>query len=138
MDCIFCKIIHKGIPAQVIYENDKAIAVLDIHPRAPGHSVVLPKRHVQSVLELDEADIGPVFGAVKAATAMLKTALEPDGFNIGINQGRASGQAVDHLHIHVIPRWNNDGGSSIHAVVNNPPSETLEEIAARIKRGINH
>ncbi|MBI2591597.1 MAG: HIT family protein, partial [Candidatus Brennerbacteria bacterium] len=58
--------------------------------------------------------------------------LKPDGFTIGINHGEASGQAVDHLHIHIIPRWKNDGGGSIHGVVNNPPKESLEEIKKKI------
>jgi len=62
--------------------------------------------------------------------------LDPDGFTIGINHKEAAGQIINHLHIHIIPRWSNDGGGSIHSVVNNPPRENLEEIAALLKKSI--
>lgn len=130
--CLFCKIIKKEIPAEIIYEDNSAIAVLDVHPRALGHAMILPKSHVENILELADDEIGDVFKAVKKVAAILKKSLEPDGFTIGINHGRVSGQAVDHLHIHIMPRWRGDGGGSIHSVVDNPPKETLEEIKNKI------
>jgi|SRR3989344_4167601 len=119
MDCLFCKIIKKEIPAKVIFENEAAVAVLDIHPRAPGHTVVLPKHHAPVLIELTDEHVGPVFLAVKAVAKKLKNVLNYDGLTIGINQGREAGQEVDHLHIHLIPRWKNDGGGSIQSIVNN-------------------
>lgn len=120
MDCLFCKIIKKKIPSKIIYENEAAIAVLDIHPRAPGHTVVLPKHHAPILVELTDEHVGPVFLAVKEITKKLKTVLNCDGLTIGINQGRQAGQEIDHLHIHLIPRWGDDGGGSVQSIVNNP------------------
>jgi histidine triad (HIT) family protein len=132
MDCIFCKIGVKEIPSQMIYEDEHAFAILDITPRAPGHAMVMPKLHAATILELPESEIGPLFSAVKAVTAKLEKVMKPDGFTIGINHGDASGQTVKHLHVHVIPRWKNDGGGSIHSVVSNQPQEEIADIARRL------
>ncbi len=134
MDCLFCKIGNKQIGSQIVYEDDETLAFLDIHPRAPGHTVIIPKSHAESVLDLTEDLVGPTFLTVKKVVGILNKALKPSGFTIGINHGRVSGQVVDHLHIHVIPRFAGDGGSGIHSVVNNPPKEKLEEIIKKIKK----
>lgn len=132
MDCLFCKIIAKEIPSYIIYEDADALAVLDIQPRAPGHTMVLPKVHAATILELPGEKIGPVFAAVKAVAQKLKDVLSCDGLTIGINHGRVSGQLVDHLHIHLMPRWKDDGGLSIHSVVSNTPREPLEIIYKKL------
>lgn len=134
-DCLFCKIIRAEIPAHLIYEDPCAIAVLDAHPRAPGHSIILPKKHAETIIDLPDEDLRPTFLAVKTVAKKLKTMLHCDGLTIGINQGRVSGQMIDHLHIHVIPRWATDGGSSIHSVVSNPPKDPLAVIAKKINGG---
>lgn len=133
MDCLFCKIINKEIPAEIIYEDGEAVAFLDIHPRSPGHTVVLPRHHAENILDLPDEKIEGIFKAVKKVAELLNKSLMPDGFTIGINHGKVSGQTIDHLHIHIIPRWFNDGGGSVHDVVNNQPKESLEEISKKIK-----
>lgn len=133
MDCLFCKIISGDISGHIVYKDNDCIAVLDIQPRALGHVMVLPRRHAENILEVPSADLGAIFQGVQNVTALLKEKLGPDGFTIGINHGRVSGQTIDHLHIHVIPRWFSDKGGSIHSIVNNPPSESLEEIADKLK-----
>ncbi|OGM90646.1 hypothetical protein A3A20_00880 [Candidatus Wolfebacteria bacterium RIFCSPLOWO2_01_FULL_45_19] len=133
MDCLFCKISRREISAEIIYEDNDTMAFLDINPRAPGHTVVIPKQHAENILELTAGAVEPLFLTVKKVTAMLKKAFEPDGFTIGINHGKASGQAVDHLHVHIFSRWRDDGGGSVHSVVDNPPKESLEEIALKLK-----
>jgi len=130
-DCIFCKIGTKEVPAKVVYEDEHTFAVLDIHPRAPGHSMVIPKVHAPNILELPEEEITPLFAAVKKVMKLLKNSLNPDGFTIGINQGKASGQEVDHLHVHVMPRWVSDKGGSIQSAVNNPSD--VEEIWEKLR-----
>lgn len=132
MECLFCKIAGGAIPAEVIYEDDSVMGLLDINPKAPGHSFLIPKKHRETILDLDESETGHMFVAVANVTALLKKALAPDGFTIGINQGRASGQTIDHLHVHVIPRWLNDRGGSIHSVVSNAPQESVHEMKERI------
>lgn len=132
MDCLFCKIVAHEISADVVYEDERVLGILDIHPVAPGHVMVIPKVHSENLTDLPDAEVGPVFMAVKTVLGKLKSALSPDGFTIGINHGKVSGQVIDHLHIHLIPRFNGDGGQSIHSVVSNPPKESLAEIKKRI------
>ena len=131
--CIFCKIIQTQIPAESIYEDNNAVAILDVHPRSPGHTMILPKAHAENILDLPEDKINGVFQAVKKVTELLKQTLEPDGFTIGINHGKVSGQTVEHLHIHIMPRWNDDAGGSVHDVVDKPSKEPLEKLAAKIR-----
>ncbi len=133
-DCFFCKVINKEVPLWDIYEDESALVILDIHPKSPGHVMVLPKVHAETILELPDGEIEGVFRAVKKTTELLNKSLAPDGFTIGINHGKVSGQTVGHLHIHVIPRWFNDGGGSVHDVVNNPPKESLDEIKSLIEK----
>jgi len=135
MDCIFCKIINKEIDSKIIYEDSQNLAFLDIHPHAPGHTVIIPKKHAKTILELDASEIKDLFMALKNTLEIIQKALNPDGFTIGINHGESAGQAIPHLHIHLIPRFKNDGGGSIHSVVLNKPKESIEEIYNKIKYG---
>lgn len=133
--CLFCEIIQKEREAKIVYENEAIVAVLDVMPVAPGHTLVLPKKHVETILDLSDEELGSVFGSVRDVTKLLKEKLSPDGFTIGINHGKASGQAVEHLHIHIVPRRHNDGGGSFHSIFSRKSSgnsESLEEIHQRI------
>ncbi len=134
-DCLFCKIIAKQIPAQIVYEDDHAFAFLDIHPHAPGHTMVIPKVHAPNLLELPTNEVGSLFAAVQHVVGMLSKSLAPDGITMGANQGRASGQEVDHLHVHLMPRWHGDGGHAVQTVVNNMPKESLDEMLKKILKG---
>jgi len=124
MNCIFCKIAQKEIACDIIYEDDTTFAFLDIEPRAPGHTIVIPKIHAATITDLSDKDIASLFKTVKTVVSLLKHARAPDGFTIGINHGESAGQVVQHIHIHIIPRWRNDGGISIQGVVNNKQQET--------------
>ena len=132
-ECLFCKIVKKHIPALIIHEDADTVAFLDIHPRAPGHAMVIHKIHSESILDLPDRNVESLFLSVKKVTAIISRALRPDGFTIGVNHGKVSGQAIDHLHIHIIPRFMGDGGKSLHSVVDNAPKESLQEIAEKIK-----
>jgi len=131
-DCLFCKIVGKFVPAAVVYEDDHAIAFLDIMPHSPGHTMVIPKYHAPNILELPDAEVAPLFLAVKRVAELLSKKLKPDGITIGANQGRASGQEVDHLHVHLMPRWHGDKGAAVQSLVNNPPKESNEEMRRKI------
>ena len=133
-ECVFCKIVRGELPAAKIYEGERSLAFLDINPISPGHTLVIPKEHASSLVELDEATTADVFNAVRMVMRMLKVALHPDGFNIGINDGKAAGQEIMHVHVNVIPRYEGDGGKPVQSIVRNPPRESLEEIAEKIKR----
>ncbi|HTY39806.1 MAG TPA: HIT family protein [Candidatus Paceibacterota bacterium] len=131
-DCLFCKIIRKELPANVIYEDPKTMAFLDVMPRAKGHTVIISKTHSETLDGLPEGEVAPLFETLRRVSSHLAEVLRADGLTIGINQGIVSGQTIPHLHIHVMPRFSGDGGGSIHSVVNHPPKESLAEIAERI------
>lgn len=138
MACLFCRIVSGEIPAERIYEDDHALAFLDIHPRAPGHTMVIPKVHAPNILELPQTEVPGLFLAVQKLAGAVQSGLGAPGLTIGINQGRVSGQEVDHLHVHLLPRFADDGGGAIQSVVNNPSAESLPEISQKIKNHINH
>lgn len=133
MDCLFCRIAKREIPSEIIYDDAATVAFLDIHPRAIGHAVIIPRDHVENILDLPDQKIAPVFLTVKKVSAILNKALNPSGFTIGINHGKVSGQMIDHLHVHIIPRFDNDGGHSLHSVVDCPPQEDVASVARRIR-----
>ncbi|EKE06723.1 MAG: hypothetical protein ACD_18C00295G0008 [uncultured bacterium] len=133
-DCIFCKIIVGEIPNYTIYEDDFALAFLDITPRTKGHTLVIPKVHAENLLELDEKYAEKLLVTVKKTQEKLNDVLKPDGYNVGWNHGKAGGQLVPHLHIHIMPRYNNDGGANMHAIVNNPGDESVEEVYKLFKK----
>ena len=103
MDCLFCKIVDGSIPATRVYEDESVIAFRDIHPQAPVHLLVVPKRHIQSLAETenphDEVLLGHLLAAV--ATIAREEKLEK-GYRVAINTGPDGGQTVDHLHLHLL------------------------------------
>jgi len=131
-NCLFCKIVTKNISVAAIYEDALSLAFLDIHPVASGHTLVIPKIHIENILDLPDNQVESFFQVVKKVVALLQERLEPRGFTIGINHGRISGQTIDHLHVHIVPRYEGDKGGSLHSVVNNPPQESLEAIQAKL------
>lgn len=132
-ECLFCKIARKEISVEtMIYEDDEAMAFLDIHPCAPGHALVIPKYHAATLAELPEQELQPLFSAVQKVARVISSRLGADGITVGINQGKAAGQEVGHLHVHLIPRWDGDGGGSVQTIVNNAPKESLVQIAKKL------
>ena len=107
--CIFCKIIKGELPSEKIYEDDKVLAILDIRPVSPGHTLVMPKEHVSALTDADDSIMGELMPVVKKVAGGVMTGTNSEGFNVNINNGRAAGQIVDHLHIHIIPRRTGDG-----------------------------
>jgi histidine triad (HIT) family protein len=132
-DCVFCKIAQKEISVYLVSESDNFVAFLDIHPHAPGHTLVIPKEHFPNLKELPTELGQELVRIIKETEQILVTALKTTDFTLGINEGPLAGQAVLHLHFHLIPRFKNDGGGSIHSVVFNQPQESLEEIYQKIK-----
>lgn len=85
-----------------------AVAVRDGHPVSPGHTLVIPKRHVASLADITEHEAAALWSVLATARAQIQRELEPNGYNIGVNDGRAAGQTVMHLHVHLIPRFDGD------------------------------
>lgn len=126
-NCIFCKIVKGEIPSTRIYEDDVCIATLDINPAAMGHTLIIPKEHHNDITDnTDEALLGHLFKVASIVGERQKERLSADGFNVLQNNGTAAGQSVMHLHIHVIPRYDNDGVIGLWK----PLEPSMEEIAA--------
>ena len=103
MACIFC-----SSTLTIIADNEFAIAVADRFPVSPGHTLIIPKRHIASLFEATVEERTALFDLLYAMRSRLQAELKPNGFNIGINDGAAAGQTVMHLHIHLIPRYAGD------------------------------
>ena len=131
-DCLFCRIGRREIAVKAVAVSDSGVAFLDINPVAPGHTVVIPKKHHATIIDMSDGDIGLLFALARQAAAQIKAGLKCDGFNIGINQDKAGGQAIPHVHVHIIPRFTGDGGGSMHSIVRNPPKETIDEIYRKV------
>ncbi len=129
-DCIFCKIVKKEIPANIVYEDSTALAVLDIHPSAPGHTMVIPKKHGFSILDYSSKELGALMDTVKKMAEALEETLQCDAITIGINHKEKKG--VPHLHIHLIPRRDDDGGQPIQGVVDKDGEKSIGEMADKI------
>lgn len=109
MPCIFCEIAAGRSPAEILYENEKTIAFLDIRPIHAGHTLVVPKTHYEQTIEIPDEELLHVVRGANAVAAAIMTALKPDGYNIFTSNGKAAGQSVFHVHFHVTPRYHNDG-----------------------------
>ena len=109
-NCIFCKLASGEIPTTKVYEDELCIASLDINPAAPGHTLIIPKAHHQDLTDnMDETLLGHLFSVAAIIGRRGKERLNADGFNVIQNNGTAAGQSVMHFHVHVIPRYENDG-----------------------------
>lgn len=106
--CEFCRIIRGSNPARVVYATDKVLAFLPVHPAALGHTLVIPKKHIPDLWALDDELAAYLMKAVLHVSKAVKAAMKPEGLNIIESTGRAASQTVFHLHVHVVPRWQND------------------------------
>lgn len=130
-DCIFCKIAAGEIPSKTIYEDEKYRVILDLGPATRGHALILPKNHYANLFELPEEDAKEVICLAKKMATIMKDKLGCDGFNLVQNNGEAAGQTVFHFHMHLIPRYENDG-QEIGWKPGSPSQDELEEIIKQI------
>lgn len=131
--CIFCKIAAGEIPAHKVYEDDNVFAFLDINPVTKGHTLVIPKKHYNNIFEIDEKDAGLLYQGVVLVSKLLKKNLNIENLNVLNNNGKLAYQSVDHYHIHLIPRYENDS-FSIHFSDEGFTSEELKELALKISK----
>ena len=107
--CIFCKIANSTIPSYKVYEDNDIIAFLDVNPVSKGHTLVLPKEHIRNITTCPKDLLDKAFRVAQLIAQAEITQLGASGVNVITNCGAAAGQSVDHFHIHVIPRFENDG-----------------------------
>ena len=131
-DCIFCAIATGEIPSFKVYEDDLALAYLDINPFSKGHTLVIPKAHAAGLLDADDKMLSELVLRVKKVAAHLKDALPCDGFNILQNNGESAGQTVHHVHFHIVPRYAKDAGAEISFANRKGDMDHLAALAKRI------
>jgi histidine triad (HIT) family protein len=134
IDCIFCKIINHEIPADIFYEDENVIAMMDIKPVSRGHVLVIPKKHSNDLLTTDDVTLHHVITKIKEIAIALTKTVNAQGINISTNNGAAAGQAVFHLHFHLIPRFSSDGLVSWPHHDSEP--KTRAQLAEEIKKNL--
>jgi histidine triad (HIT) family protein len=107
-DCLFCAIVAGDVPAQIVDSDEHTVAFMDINPATRGHALVVPRRHSADLMEVSDDDLQHAIVAARRLAQRMRTALEPDGFNILNACGPAAWQTVFHFHLHVIPRYEDD------------------------------
>ena len=125
-NCIFCKIAAGEIPSNTIYEDDSFRVILDLGPATKGHALVLPKNHYSDLFEIPEDVLAEAAKVAKKVAGTMKEKLSCDGLNLVQNNGEAAGQTVMHFHLHIIPRYKDDG----QHILWKPTSPSPEELAA--------
>jgi len=108
-DCVFCKIRDGELPSMRVYEDDRTLAIMDINPLNSGHCLIITKTHAPTLWDADPLDLQAAITAAQKVAVALKAAVKPDGLNMLQANGAAAFQSVPHYHLHLIPRWNNDG-----------------------------
>ena len=109
MECLFCRVVRGELPSYVVLEDELSVAFLDVRPAARGHTLVVPRAHVEHLWDADPDSAAAVMRTAHGAAALLRDRLAPDGLTLRQNTGEASGQQVPHLHLHLVPRWHGDG-----------------------------
>jgi histidine triad (HIT) family protein len=135
-NCIFCEIVAGRAEASVAYEDDATLAFMDLRQFHPGHTLVVPKRHIKDIYELDSETGGTLMVAVRLVAGAVRDAFQPHGINLWQSNG-APWQEVFHLHIHILPRWRDDGLLRFAPErLPRPPRPELDEQAARIRAAL--
>ena len=127
-DCIFCAIIEGEIPSYKVYEDDLFIAILDRFPKCGGHLLIIPKTHAATILDLPENEAVSIMPLAKKLAAKLKSITQYEGLNILQNNGEAAGQTVNHLHVHLIPRFKPDNMQLFWEHIDPSPEEFAEMV----------
>ncbi len=107
--CLFCKLVEGEVPSMRVYEDEDTLAFLDIKPNNPGHTLVIPKKHSENLYDMDDHSLATVIRTVQKVAKAIKAAVGADGINLAMNNEPAAGQVIFHPHIHVIPRFKEDG-----------------------------
>ena len=133
MSCIFCRIVAGEVPAEVVSREPGVVAFLDLSPLADGHVLVVPESHTARIEDLSEDAGTALFRTVTRLAGPVRSAVGAAGSTIGINNGEATGQTVPHVHVHIVPRWEGDGASSVHGIFRPGPRRPVGEIGATIR-----
>ena len=134
-NCFFCKIANGDIPSATVYEDDEFRVILDLGPASKGHALILPKSHYRDICDADEGIAAKLFPLAARIGEAMKQGLGASGFNVVQNNGTCAGQTVFHLHVHVIPRYEN-GPAMVTWEPGKSDAEELAEVAEILKNAI--
>jgi histidine triad (HIT) family protein len=134
-DCVFCRIRDGQIPSTKVYEDERTLVIMDINPLARGHCLVLMKTHAATIFDADVTDLQAAVATAQRVARAIRRALAPDGLNMLQANGAAAFQSVPHVHLHLIPRWKDDGKGFDWALVAGTPSE-IASAGERIRQAI--
>jgi histidine triad (HIT) family protein len=133
--CIFCRIVQGSARAAVVYQDEKVLCFLDINPVAPGHTLVIPRGHYETLLDVfSDSEMGALGKGCRIIGAALMKALGAKGFNVMMNNLPAAGQLVPHAHFHVVPRFPGDGLR--HWPGTPTPPAVLEKVAEKLRKAL--
>jgi histidine triad (HIT) family protein len=134
-DCVFCRIVAGQIPSTKVFEDEHALAFMDLGHVNPGHVLVAVKQHAENLYALDDVQAAAVAKACARVSRAIREAFKPEGLSVYQANGKAAGQTVFHYHVHLLPRHAGDGMELIWPV-KNPPREKLEEYAGKIRAAL--
>ncbi|EMA34156.1 HIT family protein [Haloarcula japonica] len=129
-DCIFCQIVAGDIPGRTVYEDDTVLAFLDANPLSPGHTLVIPKAHHERLNDTPADVAGAVMSTLYELVPAVESAVDAPASTVAFNNGEEAGQEVPHVHGHIVPRFEDDGGRPIHALVTDRPELSDAELDA--------
>jgi len=131
LTCVFCDIIQRNTASYIIYEDEDFIAILDKYPISLGHTLVMPKRHYERVKDLSEKDFCAMYARVHALNQLITSKLSASASHISINDGAAANQLIPHIHVHIIPRSENDSAGFTARKLLRP--EEMNEIKKKLE-----
>lgn len=126
--CIFCSIVAGKIPANVIVQDESAMALLDAFPLAAGHTMVISKSHHRKIQDLEIKQASALFEMVRKVASAVEEAMQTGGTLISIHNGSEAGQEIPHVHVHIIPRNATDGAGPVHSMFKNRPKPSASEL----------
>lgn len=135
--CIFCSIIAGQEPGAQVYRDPNFLVLMDKYPINPGHTLVMPTKHYENLLQMPPAEVGRLYALVPAVAKAVVAAVKADGFNVGQNNGIAANQIVPHVHVHVVPRFHDDSPDGKWPGRRVAPHDDLAKMAGKIKREIS-
>ena len=131
MSCIFCDIVEGKREGYFIYEDENHVAFLDKYPIDKGHALVVTKKHYERITDMDEKSVGMLFSQIPKITRAIMNTTNADAFSLAQNNGRAAKQIIPHVHVHIIPRYNDTGSMWTKRTI--PTSDDLKSLAEQIR-----
>ena len=135
--CIFCSIINGSSEGITVYDNDHFLVLMDKYPISHGHTLVIPKKHYDNLLFMPSEEVGKLYSLVSIIAKAVVSAVSADGFNVGQNNGKSANQIIPHVHVHIIPRFNNDNANGRWPTRYIAKEEELCDFSKRIKNQLD-